>query len=373
MIKDKLLFFIILVLALASVSMVSAQEPANNITTTLDSDVVGCVSDLNTTHNSVNCDLNQFKNYVETNNSVDDTSFTYNSNTSTLKTNDNNELNKENNSINTDNITINLNNTMINDNVLFSSNVLMNKTMSLGENSNTISNGNEFERALNNGGNYIIIDDFALHTSPFFPVEKYNKNDLYIDGNGHKIYGVDDDHDVWTDIDIDKNTGTTTFYNCIFDRIRIDMECDVSLYNCTIQNARTGFLRRGAVINLDGCLLTMNNCKIINARNERGYYGAVYLKHGWANINNTIFQSCRAEGGWGSDFGGAIYSECTALHLDNCKFDNCFSKWHGGAVYISHENNYINNCSFNNCYSGNGAAIFVYGCAHIKNCNFTNC
>ena len=218
MIKDKLLFFIILVLALASVSMVSAQEPANNITTTLDSDVVGCVSDLNTTHNSVNCDLNQFKNYVETNNSVDDTSFTYNSNTSTLKTNDNNELNKENNSINTDNITINLNNTMINDNVLFSSNVLMNKTMSLGENSNTISNGNEFERALNNGGNYIIIKDFSIDT-----IGKSNKNDVYIHGNGHTIQGIDD---VWTDIDINNNTGTTTFY-------MIQQDISIQLMNLT--------------------------------------------------------------------------------------------------------------------------------------------
>ena len=53
MIKDKFLFFIILVLALASVSMVSAQDPSTNITS--DSGVIDCTCDLNTTSNNISC------------------------------------------------------------------------------------------------------------------------------------------------------------------------------------------------------------------------------------------------------------------------------------------------------------------------------
>ena len=319
LIKNKCLFLIIMVLALASVSMVSAEEPTNN------TDVVDCVSDLNTTH-----DLNQSKNYIETNNSVDN--ITYNSNVS------------------------------------FSSNILMNKTMTLNNNPSTIASETELKNALNNGGNYTITQDFSIGD-----IEKSHKNNVYINGNGHKIQGKDS---VWTDIDIDENTETTTFYNCIFDKIRIDMKSDVTLHNCTIQNTQTGLYRFGSAIYLNGCLLTMNNCKIINATNRDGFHGAVYLKHGWANINNTLFQSCYNDAAW-TNTGTAIYSSYTTLQLTNSRFDNCMSNvdrnYADGIVYIDHDETHINNCTFTNCLAAYGAAIFVNGRTYINYCKFFKC
>ena len=74
LLKNKFLFLIILVFALTSVSMVSAQDPSTNVTT---SNVVDCASDLNTAENNVGGDLNHLE--------VEDISSTQESNVSISK------------------------------------------------------------------------------------------------------------------------------------------------------------------------------------------------------------------------------------------------------------------------------------------------
>ena len=231
----------------------------------------------------------------------------------------------------------------------------------------TIHNAFDFENALNTGGRYTLVNDITIHD-----LSKSTGCEVHINGNGHKIHG---DDDKYCDIDVEANK--VYFENCVFDKVRIDASSEVSLYNCTIQNVRTGTWRYGAAISAQGCKISVDHCRIINCGSHSGYHGAVYLKNSQANITNTYFENCFGVNSWTcDDEGGAIFSKDSTLDLSNSVFERCHAHDDGGAVYILDGSSKINNCSFIECHaesSSYGGAIYVKGTTSIKDCNFTKC
>ena len=264
-----------------------------------------------------------------------------------------------------------------------------------------ISSASDLEHALNTGGNYSLTKNITIKD-----MGKSEGSEVCINGNGYTIHGNDEDY---CDIDIEKSSAC--FMNCVFDKIRIDATSDVSLYNCTIQNTRTGHERWGAAITAEKSKVIVCNCSIVNCGAEDGYHGAVYLKYSRVNITNTSFENCFAAGEYDTGdfsdyylaYGGAIHSEDTKLNLSNCVFKKCYasqgggavsisgghamvsncvfkndcSSGDGGAVYVKDGDNKIFNCSFIGCYANkvgsHGGAVYAYGPTSIINCNFTNC
>ena len=233
-----------------------------------------------------------------------------------------------------------------------------------------ISSAKDLEGALNAGGNYMLIKNITISD-----MKKSAGSEVYINGNGYTIHG---DDDKYCDIDVEKSS--VCFVNCVFDKIRIDASSDVSLYNCTIQNTRTGIYRACAAIYAEKCNLVVDNCTIVNCGSEDDHRGPVWLDSACANITNTCFKKCCGVPPEDYECTGAISSLDTVLRLDNCIFEECYTSQYGGALYTNGGNTSIFNCSFTDCRAGIkwsedfcGGAICADGPISIINCNFTNC
>ena len=160
--------------------------------------------------------------------------------------------------------------------------------------------------------------------------------------------------------------------------------------------------------NAGALLLAGNNCNVTNCAftgNNAVSYGGAIVANGQNNriINSTFRYNYVEYADSISIYGGAIYSNCPSLIIDNCKFIGNFvkNKGNGGAVFINASRNNISKCDFNENYvsdstegggaiysnsqyltitgctfnknqakNGNGGAIYLGGFGTVSNSNF---
>jgi len=79
------------------------------------------------------------------------------------------------------------------------------------------------------------------------------------------------------------------------------------------------------------------------------------------NSESTVIQGLTFKNFYNPTDGGAIHSENSSLHLENCVFDSCSSDGNGGVAYLSGgENVVIKNNEFMNAEASYGGAIVSY-------------
>lgn len=242
----------------------------------------------------------------------------------------------------------------------------------------TISNNNEFHRAINTPGYYKLTTDLEFSIKP---MQKTIDCTSFIDGQGHKLIAETVFRMTSTDFDVKANG--LTLANLVFEITRLDCTKDTKIINCTFHDCETGWWERGAAIYADSCGLVIDNCRFLNCGNPCGYHGAVYLTHGWANITNSEFSGCYGNcGGCYFNHGGAIFAKYCDLVINHCTFTNCYSADDGGAICVEHGNNRITNCLFKNCYTTKsswidkyhkGAGIYISGDTVVQDCQFIGC
>ena len=399
MFKDKFLIFIILIIALLSISVASAEDVSSNATDTQES-VILTHDDLSTKtttstydeNTSLEYDNSQSENILETYKedvnfsnentlgdveSSDDTAFFNNDLISS------NEPTTQNNIIHNEKL-VSKSFTQLKEEIELASDTLTldsNYKMTANE-ENSFKNGISIFKNINIDGNGFTID--ANNLKMIFKIGNRFSVSLSITISNCNLvncafynYGSDSSLTVNNCNFINSldyaiyNAGSDSSLivrNCNFVNSRIyngGYDSSLIVRNCSFIN-NTAYNGAGAIYN-SGSGLTVNNCSFIN---NTAYNGgcAIYNSGSGLTVNNCSFINNTANNG-----AGAIYNTESGLTVSNCSFINNTANNGAGAIYNSGSGLTVSNCSFINNTANNGGAIHS-SCSNstIVNCNFIN-
>ena len=385
MFKDKFLIFIILIIALLSISVASAEDVSSNATDTQES-VILTHDDLSTKtttstydeNTSLEYDNSQSENILETYKedvnfsnentlgdveSSDDTAFFNNDLISS------NEPTPQNNIIHNEKL-VSKSFTQLKEEIELASDTLTldsNYKMTANE-ENSFKNGISIFKNINIDGNGFTID--ANNLKMIFKIGNRFSVSLSITISNCNLvncafynYGSD---------------SSLTVNNCNFINsldyaiYNAGSDSSLSISNCNLVNSKISNSDSSLTVNncnfINGSIessdssLIVRNCNFVNSRIYNGGYDSSLIVRNCSFINNTAYNG-----------GCAIYNSGSGLTVNNCSFINNTANNGAGAIYNSGSGLTVSNCSFINNTANNGGAIHS-SCSNstIVNCNFIN-
>ena len=385
MFKDKFLIFIILIIALLSISVASAEDVSSNATDTQES-VILTHDDLSTKtttstydeNTSLEYDNSQSENILET--YKEDVNFSNENTLGDVESSDDTAF--SNNDLISSNEPTTQNNIIRNEKLVSKSFTQLKEEIELA--SDTLTLDSNYKMTANEENSF-------KNGISIFKNINIDGNGFTIDANNLKmIFKIGNRFSVSLSITISNcNLVNCAFYNYGSDSSLTVNNCNfinnldyaiynagsdssLSISNCNLVNNKISNSDSSLTVNncnfINGSIessdssLIVRNCNFVNSRIYNGGYDSSLIVRNCSFINNTAYNG-----------GCAIYNSGSGLTVNNCSFINNTANNGAGAIYNSGSGLTVNNCSFINNTANNGGAIHS-SCSNstIVNCNFIN-
>ena len=412
MFKDKFLIFIILIIALLSISVASAEDVSSNATDTQES-VILTHDDLSTKtttstydeNTSLEYDNSQSENILET--YKEDVNFSNENTLGDVESSDDTAF--SNNDLISSNEPTTQNNIIRNEKLVSKSFTQLKEEIELA--SDTLTLDSNYKMTANEENSF-------KNGISIFKNINIDGNGFTIDANNLKmIFKIGNRFSVSLSITISNcNLVNCAFYNYGSDSSLTVNNCNfinsldyaiynagsdssLSISNCNLVNSKISNSDSSLTVNncnfINGSIessdssLIVRNCNFVNSRIYNGGYDSSLIVRNCSFINNTAYNGGCAIYNSGSgltvnncsfinntatnDWGSAIYNSGSGLTVNNCSFINNTANNGAGAIYNSGSGLTVSNCSFINNTANNGGAIHS-SCSNstIVNCNFIN-
>ena len=387
MFKDKFLIFIILIIALLSISVASAEDVSSNATDTQES-VILTHDDLSTKtttstydeNTSLEYDNSQSENILET--YKEDVNFSNENTLGDVESSDDTAF--SNNDLISSNEPTTQNNIIRNEKLVSKSFTQLKEEIELA--SDTLTLDSNYKMTANEENSF-------KNGISIFKNINIDGNGFTIDANNLKmIFKIGNRFSVSLSITISNcNLVNCAFYNYGSDSSLTVNNCNfinnldyaiynagsdssLSISNCNLVNNKISNSDSSLTVNncnfINGSIessdssLIVRNCNFVNSRIYNGGYDSSLIVRNCSFINNTAYNG-----------GCAIYNSGSGLTVNNCSFINntATNDW-GSAIYNSGSGLTVNNCSFINNTANNGAGAIHSSCSNstISSCNFIN-
>ena len=386
MFKDKFLIFIILIIALLSISVASAEDVSSNATDTQES-VILTHDDLSTKtttstydeNTSLEYDNSQSENILET--YKEDVNFSNENTLGDVESSDDTAF--SNNDLISSNEPTTQNNIIRNEKLVSKSFTQLKEEIELA--SDTLTLDSNYKMTANEENSF-------KNGISIFKNINIDGNGFTIDANNLKmIFKIGNRFSVSLSITISNcNLVNCAFYNYGSDSSLTVNNCNfinnldyaiynagsdssLSISNCNLVNNKISNSDSSLTVNncnfINGSIessdssLIVRNCNFVNSRIYNGGYDSSLIVRNCSFINNTAT----------NDWGSAIYNSGSGLTVNNCSFINNTAN-NGGAIHSSCSNSTIVNCNFINNIANNGAGAIHSSCSNstISSCNFIN-
>ena len=412
MFKDKFLIFIILIIALLSISVASAEDVSSNATDTQES-VILTHDDLSTKtttstydeNTSLEYDNSQSENILET--YKEDVNFSNENTLGDVESSDDTAF--FNNDLISSNEPTTQNNIIHNEKLVSKSFTQLKEEIELA--SDTLTLDSNYKMTANEENSF-------KNGISIFKNINIDGNGFTIDANNLKmIFKIGNRFSVSLSITISNcNLVNCAFYNYGSDSSLTVNNCNfinsldyaiynagsdssLSISNCNLVNSKISNSDSSLTVNncnfINGSIessdssLIVRNCNFVNSRIYNGGYDSSLIVRNCSFINNTAYNGGCAIYNSGSgltvnncsfinntatnDWGSAIYNSGSGLTVNNCSFINNTANNGAGAIYNSGSGLTVSNCSFINNTANNGGAIHS-SCSNstISSCNFIN-
>ena len=412
MFKDKFLIFIILIIALLSISVASAEDVSSNATDTQES-VILTHDDLSTKtttstydeNTSLEYDNSQSENILET--YKEDVNFSNENTLGDVESSDDTAF--SNNDLISSNEPTTQNNIIRNEKLVSKSFTQLKEEIELA--SDTLTLDSNYKMTANEENSF-------KNGISIFKNINIDGNGFTIDANNLKmIFKIGNRFSVSLSITISNcNLVNCAFYNYGSDSSLTVNNCNfinsldyaiynagsdssLSISNCNLVNSKISNSDSSLTVNncnfINGSIessdssLIVRNCNFVNSRIYNGGYDSSLIVRNCSFINNTAYNGGCAIYNSGSgltvnncsfinntatnDWGSAIYNSGSGLTVSNCSFINNTAN-NGGAIHSSCSNSTIVNCNFINNTANNGAGAIHSSCSNstISSCNFIN-
>ena len=412
MFKDKFLIFIILIIALLSISVASAEDVSSNATDTQES-VILTHDDLSTKtttstydeNTSLEYDNSQSENILET--YKEDVNFSNENTLGDVESSDDTAF--SNNDLISSNEPTTQNNIIRNEKLVSKSFTQLKEEIELA--SDTLTLDSNYKMTANEENSF-------KNGISIFKNINIDGNGFTIDANNLKmIFKIGNRFSVSLSITISNcNLVNCAFYNYGSDSSLTVNNCNfinnldyaiynagsdssLSISNCNLVNSKISNSDSSLTVNncnfINGSIessdssLIVRNCNFVNSRIYNGGYDSSLIVRNCSFINNTAYNGGCAIYNSGSgltvnncsfinntatnDWGSAIYNSGSGLTVNNCSFINNTAN-NGGAIHSSCSNSTIVNCNFINNIANNGAGAIHSSCSNstISSCNFIN-
>ena len=385
MFKDKFLIFIILIIALLSISVASAEDVSSNATDTQES-VILTHDDLSTKtttstydeNTSLEYDNSQSENILET--YKEDVNFSNENTLGDVESSDDTAF--SNNDLISSNEPTTQNNIIRNEKLVSKSFTQLKEEIELA--SDTLTLDSNYKMTANEENSF-------KNGISIFKNINIDGNGFTIDANNLKmIFKIGNRFSVSLSITISNcNLVNCAFYNYGSDSSLTVNNCNfinsldyaiynagsdssLSISNCNLVNSKISNSDSSLTVNncnfINGSIessdssLIVRNCNFVNSRIYNGGYDSSLIVRNCSFINNTAYNG-----------GCAIYNSSSGLTVNNCSFINNTANNGAGAIYNTESGLTVSNCSFINNTANNGGAIHS-SCSNstIVNCNFIN-
>ena len=385
MFKDKFLIFIILIIALLSISVASAEDVSSNATDTQES-VILTHDDLSTKtttstydeNTSLEYDNSQSENILET--YKEDVNFSNENTLGDVESSDDTAF--SNNDLISSNEPTTQNNIIRNEKLVSKSFTQLKEEIELA--SDTLTLDSNYKMTANEENSF-------KNGISIFKNINIDGNGFTIDANNLKmIFKIGNRFSVSLSITISNcNLVNCAFYNYGSDSSLTVNNCNfinnldyaiynagsdssLSISNCNLVNSKISNSDSSLTVNncnfINGSIessdssLIVRNCNFVNSRIYNGGYDSSLIVRNCSFINNTAYNG-----------GCAIYNSGSGLTVNNCSFINNTAN-NGGAIHSSCSNSTIVNCNFINNIANNGAGAIHSSCSNstISSCNFIN-
>ena len=413
MFKDKFLIFIILIIALLSISVASAEDVSSNATDTQES-VILTHDDLSTKtttstydeNTSLEYDNSQSENILET--YKEDVNFSNENTLGDVESSDDTAF--FNNDLISSNEPTTQNNIIHNEKLVSKSFTQLKEEIELA--SDTLTLDSNYKMTANEENSF-------KNGISIFKNINIDGNGFTIDANNLKmIFKIGNRFSVSLSITISNcNLVNCAFYNYGSDSSLTVNNCNfinsldyaiynagsdssLSISNCNLVNSKISNSDSSLTVNncnfINGSIessdssLIVRNCNFVNSRIYNGGYDSSLIVRNCSFINNTAYNGGCAIYNSGSgltvnncsfinntatnDWGSAIYNSGSGLTVNNCSFINNTANNGAGAIYNTESGLTVSNCSFINNTANNGAgAIYNSGSGlTVSNCSFIN-
>ena len=413
MFKDKFLIFIILIIALLSISVASAEDVSSNATDTQES-VILTHDDLSTKtttstydeNTSLEYDNSQSENILET--YKEDVNFSNENTLGDVESSDDTAF--SNNDLISSNEPTTQNNIIRNEKLVSKSFTQLKEEIELA--SDTLTLDSNYKMTANEENSF-------KNGISIFKNINIDGNGFTIDANNLKmIFKIGNRFSVSLSITISNcNLVNCAFYNYGSDSSLTVNNCNfinnldyaiynagsdssLSISNCNLVNNKISNSDSSLTVNncnfINGSIessdssLIVRNCNFVNSRIYNGGYDSSLIVRNCSFINNTAYNGGCAIYNSGSgltvnncsfinntatnDWGSAIYNSGSGLTVNNCSFINNTANNGAGAIYNTESGLTVSNCSFINNTANNGAgAIYNSGSGlTVNNCSFIN-
>ena len=385
MFKDKFLIFIILIIALLSISVASAEDVSSNATDTQES-VILTHDDLSTKtttstydeNTSLEYDNSQSENILET--YKEDVNFSNENTLGDVESSDDTAF--SNNDLISSNEPTTQNNIIRNEKLVSKSFTQLKEEIELA--SDTLTLDSNYKMTANEENSF-------KNGISIFKNINIDGNGFTIDANNLKmIFKIGNRFSVSLSITISNcNLVNCAFYNYGSDSSLTVNNCNfinsldyaiynagsdssLSISNCNLVNSKISNSDSSLTVNncnfINGSIessdssLIVRNCNFVNSRIYNGGYDSSLIVRNCSFINNTAYNG-----------GCAIYNSGSGLTVNNCSFINNTANNGAGAIYNTESGLTVSNCSFINNTANNRGAIHS-SCSNstIVNCNFIN-
>ena len=385
MFKDKFLIFIILIIALLSISVASAEDVSSNATDTQES-VILTHDDLSTKtttstydeNTSLEYDNSQSENILET--YKEDVNFSNENTLGDVESSDDTAF--SNNDLISSNEPTTQNNIIRNEKLVSKSFTQLKEEIELA--SDTLTLDSNYKMTANEENSF-------KNGISIFKNINIDGNGFTIDANNLKmIFKIGNRFSVSLSITISNcNLVNCAFYNYGSDSSLTVNNCNfinnldyaiynagsdssLSISNCNLVNNKISNSDSSLTVNncnfINGSIessdssLIVRNCNFVNSRIYNGGYDSSLIVRNCSFINNTAYNG-----------GCAIYNSGSGLTVNNCSFINNTAN-NGSAIHSSCSNSTIVNCNFINNIANNGAGAIHSSCSNstISSCNFIN-
>ena len=409
MFKDKFLIFIILIIALLSISVASAEDVSSNATDTQES-VILTHDDLSTKtttstydeNTSLEYDNSQSENILET--YKEDVNFSNENTLGDVESSDDTAF--SNNDLISSNEPTTQNNIIRNEKLVSKSFTQLKEEIELA--SDTLTLDSNYKMTANEENSF-------KNGISIFKNINIDGNGFTIDANNLKmIFKIGNRFSVSLSITISNcNLVNCAFYNYGSDSSLTVNNCNfinnldyaiynagsdssLSISNCNLVNNKISNSDSSLTVNncnfINGSIessdssLIVRNCNFVNSRIYNGGYDSSLIVRNCSFINNTAYNGGCAIYNSGSGLtvnncsfinntannGGAIHSSCSNSTISSCNFINNTAN-HAGAIYNAGSDSTMMNCNFINNIANNGGAIYnTCSDSTISSCNFIN-
>ena len=412
MFKDKFLIFIILIIALLSISVASAEDVSSNATDTQES-VILTHDDLSTKtttstydeNTSLEYDNSQSENILET--YKEDVNFSNENTLGDVESSDDTAF--SNNDLISSNEPTTQNNIIRNEKLVSKSFTQLKEEIELA--SDTLTLDSNYKMTANEENSF-------KNGISIFKNINIDGNGFTIDANNLKmIFKIGNRFSVSLSITISNcNLVNCAFYNYGSDSSLTVNNCNfinsldyaiynagsdssLSISNCNLVNSKISNSDSSLTVNncnfINGSIessdssLIVRNCNFVNSRIYNGGYDSSLIVRNCSFINNTAYNggcaiynsgsgltvnNCSFINNTANNGAGAIYNTESGLTVSNCSFINNIANNGAGAIYNSGSGLTVSNCSFINNTANNGAGAIHSSCSNstIVNCNFIN-